>query len=149
MKARYVTVMPYLLHYSCVFAFIDYTVGNQSRSSIQIFTRRGPDSLSTLPEGSITQHAQGNVGGRRSAFDKVKLCQLHIIFLRYSVTSECIKKRHICRVNKCCTLESFKYSDTLLMLEEMVGAPPGCFHLFSENLHLTLGHWMPLIAHLE
>lgn len=50
-------------------------------------------------------------------------------------------------------LEFFKYSDTLLikicLLEEMVRGPPGCFHLFSEKLHLTLVHWMPVIAHLE
>lgn len=53
------------------------------------------------------------------------------------------KERHIWRVNKCCMLELFKYSGTLLIklcqLEERVRAPPGCFHLFSENLHLTLG----------
>lgn len=51
-------------------------------------------------------------------------------------------------------LELLKFLDTLLIKLCPTGkhvrrTPPGCFYLFSEYLHLTLGHWMPVIVHLE
>lgn len=100
------------LPYSWLSAPIDHMVGNQSQSSMEILTRREPDSLSPLPEGSITPQAGGNACVWISSSQGQVQASNHFVEVFSHVW---MYKRHIRRINKCRMLQLLKYSDTCLI----------------------------------